>query len=710
MLSAMHGQDSLTVLPTGGGKSLCYQAPAVSRDGMAVVVSPLIALMKDQVDALTACGIEAACVNSSLSPAERQEVAARVRAGQIKLLFVAPERLVQARTIDFLKQSTVSFFAIDEAHCISNWGHDFRPEYRRLAMLREAFPETSIHAFTATATEQVRDDIARQLCLHEPKILVGSFDRPNLTFRIKRREDAIGQMREVIDRHPNESGIVYCISRANVESTAEALQECGYKALPYHAGLEGEQRASHQEQFLDEEVDIIVATVAFGMGIDKSNVRYVIHGEMPRSIEAYQQETGRAGRDGLEAECCLLFSGRDVATWEFLINQSENDENREASLKALRQMESFCSNPVCRHKTLVAHFGQQLESDNCSACDVCLSEVKTLDDSLTVAQKILSSVYRQEQRFGAEYTTLVLRGSRSQKVLRNKHEQLSTWGLLKEESDQVVRSWIDQLLAQGFLKRAGEHSVLQLTEDGIAVLKGERTPKLCRSGRSTRSADYDQWQGVDRGLFEHLRQVRMNIAKERGVPPYVIFSDMTLRELAKLRPTGEDGLLQVYGIGEQKRTAFGKPFLDAVREYCAENSLDTDVAAGGGPSGTQAAKSVGSRRRSTTSRLSAANEVYFEQFDQGLSRDEVALQLDRAISTVTGYLVKYIQARQIDDASTFLPADTVQRVLEVLPEVEDLRLKPIFEALDGTVTYDDIRIVVTCVKVAHADPTATEEG
>lgn len=698
MSAALEGNDSLTVLPTGGGKSLCYQTPALCREGMAIVVSPLIALMKDQVDALTACGIPAAFINSSLTPEERMQVARRIRSGELKLLFAAPERLVQDRTIDFLQGVSLSFIAIDEAHCISNWGHDFRPEYRQLARLREAFPDVSLHAFTATATEQVRQDIIDQLHLHECRTLVGNFDRPNLIYRVERRHDAIGQIREVIDRHPDESGIIYCISRKNTEETAATLNSCGYRALAYHAGMEPEQRRAHQESFIEEKVNIIVATVAFGMGIDKSNVRYVVHAEMPRSLEAYQQESGRAGRDGLEAECCLLYSGRDIGTWEYLINQSEHEENREALLGALRHMESFCSSVTCRHRQLVQHFGQDLDSENCGACDVCLNEIEKVGDPLIVAQKIISSVYRQEQRFGGDYTTLVLRGSRSRKVVRNGHDQLSTWGLLKAEAEPVVRGWIDQLVSQGFLRRSGEHSVLVITAEGMAVLKGETTPTLTKpKPRQQAAAERDQWEGVDRGLFDALRRLRIEIASERGVPPYVIFGDMTLRELARYRPTTVDSLLKVYGIGQQKLEEFGAAVVAAISEYSSEQELTTDL-----PITSQSSQKNATRKTKSASHNehpTAASEAYFDLFDQGLTVEEVALQLDRASSTVTGHLIKYLRARRISDVTPFLPQATVERVTQAAEEVGTGRLKPIFEALEESVTYDDIRIVVTSLSI-----------
>lgn len=578
MQLVMEKRDSVVVLPTGGGKSLCYQLPAVCCEGMAIVVSPLIALMKDQVDALTACGVPAAFVNSSLSIEERRDVARRVSSGELKMLFAAPERLVQESTIRFLQQTKISFIAIDEAHCISQWGHDFRPEYRQLNCLRSAFTDVSVHAFTATATERVREDICSQIELQEPEVLVGSFDRPNLVYRVERRFDSVNQIRSVLQRHQDDSGIVYCISRSNVEETSETLNGLGYRTLPYHAGLDAETRKKHQDAFINDEIDIIVATVAFGMGIDKSNVRFVIHAEMPRSLEAWQQESGRAGRDGLQAECWLFFSGRDVSTWEYLIEQSETDENREASLRALAGMEAFCVGHVCRHVHICRHFGEELDRESCGACDICLQETETVDDATVVAQKILSGVCRQNQGFGASYTCQVLRGSRSKKIRSNGHDQLSTWGLLKDEAEPVVRSWIDQLIGHGLLKRDGEHSVLRVTESGWEVLRGNEEVKLTRPRAVRQSVTaVERWDGVDRPLFDHLREVRMEIAIQRGVPPYIVFGDVTLRELAKLRPTTDDRMLAVYGIGTQKFEQFGTQFMQAIREWCSSHDLQSDL-------------------------------------------------------------------------------------------------------------------------------------
>ena len=586
MTCVLQQRDSVVVLPTGGGKSLCFQVPALCQDGLAVVVSPLISLMKDQVDSLTDNGVAAAYVNSTLSTQERLEVANRIRSGELRLLYAAPERLVQPRTIEFLKDANVRFFAIDEAHCISQWGHNFRPEYRELNRLRDEFPETSVHAFTATATEQVRDDIAAQLNLSEPEVLVGSFDRPNLVYRVLRRASRLDQIRSVIDKHRGESGIIYCISRKDVENTSEQLNSLGYRTRPYHAGLEDETRKAHQDAFIKEEVDTIVATVAFGMGIDKSNVRYVVHGGMPKSLEHYQQEAGRAGRDGLGADCTLIYSMSDFSTWQRIIEDGEPD-NLATSMTSLNHMANYCTGVTCRHRQLVEHFGEAWHRDSCGACDVCLGDVETVDDALVIAQKIVSCVFRQEQRFGGDYTAKVLKGSSDQRILQNKHDELSTYGLLSEFSIRTIRDWVEQLVSQGFLQKTGEYNVLHLTESSRGVLKGEVTPKLLKSSaertvseRVARSVAEDSWEGVDRDLFEELRVLRREKAADRGVPPYIVFSDATLRDLARRRPSRLDVMRTVKGVGDKKLRDYGDEFLKAVTVYCNKHGVAMNVRPG----------------------------------------------------------------------------------------------------------------------------------
>ena len=567
----LSGRDSVVVLPTGGGKSLCFQAPACVLDGLAVVVSPLISLMKDQVDALRAMGVAASVYNSTLLHSERDAVIEAIRSDALKLLYLAPESLLNEHMLDLLASVPLSLFAIDEAHCISSWGHDFRPEYRGLRQLKNRFAGVALHAYTATATEEVRQDISRQLGQEDPTMLVGSFDRPNLNYRVKRRAGGIRQIVDIVEKHSKESGIIYCISRKEVEQTSAELNDMGYQTAPYHAGLSDKDRQKNQEAFLQERIDIIVATVAFGMGIDKSNVRFVLHAGMPKSLEAYQQESGRAGRDGLEADCCLLFSGRDLHTWKHLM--SESQEANQGALKSLFAIDRFCKSVTCRHRALVEHFGQSFERDDCGACDICLGEFQQVEEPLLIAQKILSCVARLEQRFGADYTTQVLVGSEEKRIFERKHNQLSTYGILSEYPKATIRDWLEQLVGQGCAVKATEYNLVHLTELGRQVLRGEHTPMLIRpkqkkNPRLSRTNTIDAWEGVDRELFESLRVLRRKLAAERDVPAYIVFGDASLRDMARRRPTTSESFLDVHGVGHKKLADYGEQFLAHILENC----------------------------------------------------------------------------------------------------------------------------------------------
>jgi ATP-dependent DNA helicase RecQ len=577
MHAILDARDSVVVLPTGGGKSLCFQAPAIVRDrGLALVVSPLISLMKDQVDGLRVDGVAASYLNSTLLPHQRDEVLAGVRHGRCRLLYVSPERIAGEGSQPLrhlLAQAGVRFIAIDEAHCISQWGHDFRPEYRQLGRLRDDFPGVSFHAFTATATERVRRDIVTELRLQNPLVLVGSFDRPNLTYRVLRRGNLHKQLLAVLARHEHEAGIVYCSSRREVEALADWLQEEGHRALPYHAGLADDVRSRHQEAFLDEQVDIVVATVAFGMGIDRSNVRFVAHAGAPRSPEHYQQESGRAGRDGLPAECILIYSGADFVRWRQMLET--NGEWNESARTLLRDMERYASATRCRHRTLVEYFGQRYDRTDCGACDWCLKELDAVPDSIVLAQKILSCVARVKQTWGGSHVADVLMGRATDKVVAAGHDRLSTFGLLKEEPAAAIRGYIEQLVGNGHLLRDGEpYPVLRLTPAGASLLRGQGECLLYREvkppspRKRARSAIRDAFPAaIDSDLFNVLRGVRLDLARERGVPPYVIFHDTTLRDMVQRRPTTIDDLRGVYGVGAKKAADFGEAFLDAIRAF-----------------------------------------------------------------------------------------------------------------------------------------------
>jgi ATP-dependent DNA helicase RecQ len=576
MDAVMAKRDSLLVLPTGGGKSLCFQAPAIALEGLALVVSPLISLMKDQVDTLVGNGVAAACYNSAMPSEQKSEVARGLRAGQYRLLYVAPERLVGENGdgfLNLLSSRPISFIAVDEAHCISQWGHDFRPEYRQLARLRDRWPEVSLHAYTATATARVRRDIVVQLGLRDAAELVGSFDRPNLVYRVLARSSLKAQILDVLARHRGQAGIIYCPSRKEVETLAQWLHDTGWRARPYHAGLDDEERHRNQDAFLNEEIDIVVATVAFGMGIDRSDVRFVIHAGAPQSLEHYQQESGRAGRDGLEAECVLVASGADFLKWRMMLEKS--GEMSDARRGLLRDMERYAASVGCRHRRLVGYFGEPFDKDDCGACDYCLGELEAVADPVTVARKILSCVARVGQRFGAAHVTNVLRGSDSDQVRSRGHHELSVFGLMKETTIDELRGYIDQLLAHGLLQQSGdEYPILQISADGHALLKDaaavpglslarQKRPDRTRPEKRSR-VETEGWEGVDRELFEELRVLRMEIARRRRVPPYVIFHDTTLREIARLKPSTKDALRHVYGVGDRKADDLGELILAAV--------------------------------------------------------------------------------------------------------------------------------------------------
>lgn len=579
--AALEQRDSLVVLPTGGGKSLCYQVPPLLAGRTDVVVSPLISLMKDQLDSLRSIGYPAAALHSGMGAAERGQALAFIGSGQCRLLLLAPERLLMPHFLELMERQSICAFAIDEAHCISHWGHDFRPEYRQLALLKERFPRASVHAYTATATERVREDIIEQLRLEKPTVLVGCFDRPNLIYRVVPRKDLHPQVHEVIGRHSQQAIIVYCISRADTESLAAYLQRQGIRAAHYHAGMEAEERHRIQDDFSNERLDVMVATVAFGMGIDRSDVRCVIHAGMPKSIEHYQQETGRAGRDGLEAECVLFYSPADLLRWKSVLKKTAQEAENgppvlAAALRLVEQMRQFCTPGRCRHKGLSEYFGQAYPHRNCKACDVCLNECEKLEDGTVVAQMILSCVARTGQRFGIGHIVDVLRGAETQQVLKIRHDQLSTYGLMKTTSQPTLTQMVYQLIDQELLSRTEtEYPVLKLNEASGEVLRGTRKVYLLplRARKVKKSTiERSSWEGVDRDLFERLRDLRRRLAQERAVPPFVIFSDATLREMARRRPLTPVAFLALPGVGERKLATFGEVFLSLIQTYCKQES------------------------------------------------------------------------------------------------------------------------------------------
>jgi ATP-dependent DNA helicase RecQ len=565
------GDDAFVLMPTGGGKSLCYQIPALLRQGVAIVVSPLISLMKDQVDALVANGVRAAFYNSSLGAPAARTVLARLHAGELDLLYVAPERLLADGFLDRLKALPIALFAIDEAHCVSQWGHDFRPEYVQLGRLRRLFPGVPLVALTATADPQTRDDVIARLGLQSANRFVAGFDRPNIRYVVIEKHKPFAQLSAFLDSQVHNAGIVYALSRKRVEELAGRLAAAGWRAAAYHAGMGDADRERVQEAFLRDDLQIVVATVAFGMGIDKSNVRFVVHYDLPKNIESYYQETGRAGRDGLPAEALLLFGYGDIAISRGLIEKGGNPEQKRIELHKLQAMVGFAEAQNCRRRVLLGYFGERL-GDDCGNCDVCLNPPERYDATVD-AQKALSCVFRVGQRFGVGHVVDVLRGVRSERVCALGHDRLSTFGIGAERGAEAWSGLIRQLIHHGYLMQdVARYSVLTLTAAARPLLRGEERLELARprlrvkvqpkKGKA-RVGDFD----YDETLFERLRAVRKRLADAEGVPPFVIFADAALAEMAALLPTDEAGLLAVNGVGRHKLRRFGGEFLDEIMSF-----------------------------------------------------------------------------------------------------------------------------------------------
>jgi len=574
---ALAGRDVFVLMPTGGGKSLCFQLPALLRDGLTIVVSPLISLMKDQVDALRASGIAATFLNSALDATEARERFRGIHNGNYRLLYVAPERLMLETFIEKLPGWNIAQIAIDEAHCISEWGHDFRPEYRALSKLRKLLPDVPMMALTATATERVRDDIVRQLKLQQPRCYMASFDRPNLTYRVMPKVAAYDQLLELLEGRPNDSGIVYCASRKSADSIAARLNSDGITAKPYHAGLEAGERAKHQEMFLRDDVRVVSATIAFGMGINKSNVRFVVHYDLPKNIESYYQETGRAGRDGLPGDCVLLFNAGDVVKQTRFIDEKSESEARIAR-EQLRQMVHYAEARECRRAVLLRYFGEERPNEPCDGCDNCLSPPEIFDGTIAT-QKFLSCVLRVQQKsgfaFGLNHIVEVLTGADTEMIRQRGHNELTTYGIGKEVSRKAWQAIGRELLRLGFLEVApGKFATVQVTPSGREALRSRRSITLTKHLEKPEPRAKSRGGEIqcDEALFAKLRGLRRTLADERNVPAYVIYSDVALREMARQNPITPAQFRRIPGVGEQKLKDFAKPFLAAIAEYLQSNS------------------------------------------------------------------------------------------------------------------------------------------
>jgi ATP-dependent DNA helicase RecQ len=680
---ALAGRDVFALMPTGGGKSLCFQLPALLRDGLTIVVSPLISLMKDQVDALQASGVAATFLNSALDGTEARSRLRGLYHGEFRLLYVAPERLMLESFIEKVKEWKVAQIAIDEAHCISEWGHDFRPEYRELARLREILPDVPIMALTATATERVRADILQQLKLREPRCYVASFDRPNLTYRVLPKATPYDQLLDLLRTRPNDSGIVYCASRKTADSVAARLNADGVAAKPYHAGLEAKERAQNQEMFLRDDVRVVSATIAFGMGINKPNVRFVVHYDLPKNIESYYQETGRAGRDGLPSDCVLLFNPGDVVKQTRFIDEKSESEARIAR-EQLRQMVHYAETRVCRRRTLLRYFGEERPNEPCNGCDNCLNPPETFDGTVA-AQKFLSCILRVQQKsgfaFGLNHIVEVLTGADTEPIRQRRHNELSTYGIGRELKRAAWQAIGRELLRLDLVEVApGKFATLQVTEAGRAALR-DRTPITLTKQADKPEARAKQRAGAiecDEGLFEILRGVRRALADARSVPAYVIFSDVALREMARSYPRTPAEFRRIPGVGEQKLKDFAEPFLATIAKYLEENPRQSfDVPNGSAPRKNQ---------------LNDSEAETLRRFRAGESIDEIARGRSFVRNTIRDHLERAIEAGAPLTIEQFFTAAQVEEIAAALKRTGPRNLTGLRDDLGGKFAIAELRI------------------
>jgi len=687
---ALAGKDVVALLPTGGGKSLCYQLPALAKPGLTLVVSPLIALMKDQVDALQANGIAATFLNSSLSAQEFQARLRGVYHGDYRLLYMAPERLMLPESLNDLQKWQVNLLAIDEAHCISEWGHDFRPEYRRLVELRERFPSLPIMALTATATGRVRDDISTLLKLRNPTSYVASFNRPNLTYRVQGKANPVEQVLAFLRTQPQESGIVYCQSRKTTELLAERLQTQGIKARPYHAGLTPEERTRHQELFLRDDVQVICATIAFGMGINKPNVRFVIHYDLPKNLESYYQETGRAGRDGLPSECVLLFSAGDTVKQQRFINEKPGIQEQQIARTQLQQMVHYAECPTCRRVELLQYFGDTYTSTNCGGCDNCLSPRDTFDGT-EIAETLLScieTIYDTSGfSVGLNHVIAVLTGANTEKIRRWRHDQLPMYGQGKAHSRPAWAAMARELIRLGYLRQATEaFSVLEITEQGRAFTQERHTIMLTTPiSEPSRKAQSTEEMAHDESLFARLRQLRKTLADERDVPAYVIFSDVALRQMAQDYPANEQEFLRISGVGTRKMKEFGADFLATIAEYVENNP-------GQHFSNTSTVSSPRAPMLGKAKPLNETTQETLRLFQRGFSVEHIAKQRKLATSTIYGHLEQAIQTGEPIDINRLLTATQQTEISEAFSQTGLANLTGAKELLGELYDYSQLRL------------------
>jgi ATP-dependent DNA helicase RecQ len=686
----LNKHDTLVIMPTGGGKSLCYQIPALLFDGLTVVISPLISLMKDQVEQLHEFSIPAVFLNSSLTPADYDENVSKVRSGEVKLLYLAPETLLMPRTKNLLTDVQVDCFTIDEAHCISEWGHDFRPEYRQLAEVRKEFPNAVCLALTATATPRVREDIRQILEMKNSQTFIASFDRKNLFLKVADKDDPVEQVLDFLYTRKNQSGIIYCFSRRQVDELYMDLKDEGYAVRPYHAGLSESARTRNQEAFIRDDIDIIVATIAFGMGINKPDVRFVLHHDMPQNIESYYQQIGRAGRDGLRADCLLLFSHSDTQKINYFINQKEEPEKRVAK-KHLESLLDYLESTECRRIPLMSYFGETYQKDECGMCDNCLALDSDKEDLTVQAQKFLSCVVRTEERYGINYVIDVLRGSLQKKILENGHTELSTHGIGKEWNKDQWTQLSRLLIRNGYMKKHPRFGSLKLLPEAMEVLKGKQRvegildrTQTAIDGKAVERTSNEVENRYDESLFERLRAKRKELADEQGVPPYVIFPDTTLMEMSYYFPQNQESLMQIYGVGSAKEKKYGWDFLQVIRKYSEEKGVE------------ERSKDIKEKKLRHSDKKK--HHLVGEEYNSGKSIEHLAEQNGVKTATILANLKKYFDEGFDLTPDGLLAASSLSQrkkdeVIKVMKKNGPELLKPIYEDLNKTVDYSELRVM-----------------
>ncbi|MEG3833308.1 MULTISPECIES: DNA helicase RecQ [unclassified Microcoleus] len=683
--AALQKRDMMIVMPTGGGKSLCFQLPALLKPGLTVVVSPLIALMQDQVEALQDNGIGATFLNSTLSSQETRSRETAILEGKIKLLYVAPERLLGERFLPFLdivaNKLGISAFAIDEAHCVSEWGHDFRPEYRQMQRVRDRYPDIPIMGLTATATERVRQDIIQQLTLRNPYIHVASFNRPNLYYEVRpKTKHSFAEVLQIIQKKGG-SGIIYCLSRKKVDEVAYKLQQSGIQALPYHAGMNDVDRATNQTRFIRDDVQVMVATIAFGMGINKPDVRFVIHYDLPKNLEGYYQESGRAGRDNEPAHCSLFFGYGDVKMIDYIIEQKPDPQEQRIARQQLRRVINYAESTECRRTIQLSYFGDSFPG-NCGTCDNCCNQ-KPVEDWTIEAMKFLSCVARCQEKFGMNHIIDVLRGSKNQKVLQYQHHKLSTYGIGKDRSADDWKKLSRSLLNQGFLEeRTDGFPILKLNEKSWEIMKRQRTVEIAIEPQREVQAKVRSLAVEVEALFSILRTLRKQIADEQFVPPYVVFADKSLRDMAEKRPQNLREFEEVYGVGSNKRDKYGKVFLEAIRTFCQEQGL---------PSG--AASSDVANLPNLSNVASYSQMQTWELYRQGLTVQGIANARGMSPNTISGHLIELMEMGREVDINLLVESERQQAIVYAIEVMGDEKLRAIYDFLEERYTFEEIKFV-----------------